>query len=91
MGCKVPSSLGNSLKVSIADKFSATNTSIASIALDSVDSASDRTTATVTIGAPDLAVASGGVQATATATIAGGAVTAITVTNPASDTQVCLQ
>ena len=79
---KYPGSLGNSLKVSIADKYAATNTSIASIALDSADTATDRTTATVTIGAPDLAIASGGVQATATATLAGGAVTAITVTNP---------
>jgi hypothetical protein len=79
---KYPGTLGNSLKVSIADKFSATNTSIASIALNATDSAGDRTTATVTIAAPDLTTALGGITATATATIAGGNVTAITVTNP---------
>ena len=79
---RFPGTLGNTLKVEMADKFSSTNTSIASIALDSTDSAGDRTTATVAISAPDLAEAAGGVQATATATIAGGNVTAIVVTHP---------
>ena len=79
---RFPGTLGNTLKVEMADKFSSTNTSIASIALDSTDSAGDRTSATVAISAPDLATASGGVQATATATIAGGNVTAIVVTHP---------
>ena len=79
---RFPGTLGNNLKVEMADKFSSTNTSIASIALDSADSAGDRTTATVAISAPDLATASGGVQATATATIAGGNITAIVVTHP---------
>ncbi len=75
---KYAGTLGNSLKVSIADIGSSTVTSIASIALDSTDSAGDRSSATVAIAAPPA----GGVQATATATIAGGNVTAITVTNP---------
>ena len=79
---RFPGTLGNTLKVEMADKFSSTNTSIASIALDSTDSAGDRTTATVAISAPDLATSAGGVQATATATIAGGNVTAIVVTHP---------
>ena len=39
-------------------------------------------TATVAISAPDLATSAGGVQATATATIDGGNVTAIVVTHP---------
>ena len=79
---RFPGTLGNTLKVEMADKFSSTNTSIASIALDSTDCAGDRTTATVAISAPDLATSAGGVQATATATIAGGNVTAIVVTHP---------
>ena len=79
---RFPGTLGNTLKVEMADKFSSTNTSIASIALGSTDSAGDRTTATVAISAPDLATSAGGVQATATATIAGGNVTAIVVTHP---------
>ena len=79
---RFPGTLGNTLKVEMADKFSSTNTSIASIALDSTDTAGDRTTATVAISAPDLATSAGGVQATATATIAGGNVTAIVVTHP---------
>ena len=79
---RFPGTLGNTLKVEMADKFSSTNTSIASIALDSTDSAGDRSSATVAISAPDLATSAGGVQATATATIDGGNVTAIVVTHP---------
>ena len=59
---RFPGTLGNTLKVEMADKFSSTNTSIASIALDSSDSAGDRTSATVAISAPDLATSAGGVQ-----------------------------
>lgn len=79
---RFPGALGNNLKVEMADMFSSTNTSIASIALSSSDTAGDRSSATVAISAPDLALSAGGIQATATATIAGGNVTAIVVTNP---------
>ena len=80
---KYAGTLGNSLKVEFADITSSSSLSVGSIALDSADTAGDRTTVTVAIAAPTApAVGSGGVQATATATIAAGNVTAITVTNP---------
>ena len=80
---KYAGTLGNSIKVEFADVGSSSILSVASIALDATDTAGDRTTATVAIAAPTApAVGAGGVQATATATIAGGNVTAITITNP---------
>ena len=80
---KYAGSIGNSIKVEMADVTSSTNLSVGSIALDSADSAGDRTTATVSISAPtQITPANGGITATATATIAGGNVTAIAVTNP---------
>ena len=80
---KYAGTLGNSIKVEFADVTSSSTLSVASIALDSSDTAGDRTTATVSIAAPTApAPANGGITATATATIAGGNVTAITITNP---------
>jgi hypothetical protein len=80
---KYAGTLGNSLKVEFADVGSSSILSLASIALDAADTAGDRTTATVSIDAPTApAVGSGGIQATATATISGGNVTAIVITNP---------
>lgn len=75
---KYAGALGNNIKVSIGDIGSATNLSVASIALNAPDTAGDRTSATVAISAPNT----DGIQATATATITNGNVTAITITNP---------
>jgi len=80
---KYAGTLGNSIKIEMADITSSTSLSVGSIALNAADTAGDRSTATVAITAPDsIAIGSGGIQATATATVDGGNVTAITVTNP---------
>ena len=78
---KYPGVLGNNLKVVMADVTSTSNTSVASIALDSADSAGDRTQegCSVSISAPNI---SPSIQATATVTVTGGNITAITVVNP---------
>ena len=71
---KYPGTLGNSLKVSMADLTSTTATSVASIAVTA--GGSGYTSApTVTVANPN----SGTTVATATATISGGAITAISV------------
>ena len=80
---KYAGTLGNSLKVEMADVTSTSKLSVGSIALDTADTAGDRTAATITISAPtSVAVGAGGIQATATATISGGNLTGIVITNP---------
>ena len=74
---KFPGTLGNSLKVSIADLVTYSNQTVASITVDTAGTGYS-TAPTVTIGAPDRA---DGVQAVATATTDGDTITGITVTN----------
>ena len=64
---RFPGTLGNTLKVEMADKFSSTNTSITRLHLTLLILLVTEQTATVAISAPDLATSVGGVQATATA------------------------
>ena len=68
--------LGNSLKVSFADSSQFDTDSVASTTITA--GGSSYTSATVTFSAAPA----GGTTATGTATIGGGAVTAITITNP---------
>lgn len=72
---------GNALVVrtDTAGQLNAVSTLTGRVATISIGTAgSGYTNATVTIGAPNI---SGGIQATATATITGGAISAITITN----------
>jgi len=73
---KYPGALGNSLKVSFADSSNFDTNSVASATV-SAGGSSYTSAPTVSFAAPGS-----GVTATGTATISGGAVTAITITNP---------
>ena len=78
---KYPGTLGNALKVEIADIASASGLSVGSGTVTA--GGSGYTSATVTFADPTgVTPAQGGITATGTATISGGAVTAITITNP---------
>ena len=77
---KYPGTLGNSLKVAVADIGSSTSTSISAITLDSTDTAGDRTAGGCSVSI--AAAPAGGVDATATVTVAGGNITGFTITNP---------
>jgi len=73
---KHPGALGNSLKVSFADSSNYDTNSVASATISA--GGSNYTSApTVAFAAPGS-----GITATGTATVSGGAVTAITITNP---------
>tara|TARA_B100000287_G_scaffold43264_1_gene39027 strand:- start:3654 stop:5567 length:1914 start_codon:yes stop_codon:yes gene_type:complete len=75
---KYPGALGNSLKVSFADSTDYDTDSVASTTITA--GGSGYSSATVTFSAPGGT----GVTATGTATLSGGAVTAITITNSGS-------
>jgi hypothetical protein len=74
---KHPGALGNSLKVSFADSSNYDTNSVASATV-SAGGSSYSSAPTVAIAAPG----GSGITATATATISGGAVTALVITNP---------
>ena len=72
---------GNNLKVEIADITSASALSVGSGTVTA--GGSGYSSATVTFADPTgVTIANGGIKATGTATVSGGAVTAITITNP---------
>ena len=73
---KYPGALGNSLKVSFADSSNFDSNSVASGTVTA--GGSGYSSATVTFSAAPA----GGITATGTATISGGAVSAIVITNP---------
>ena len=73
---KYPGALGNSLRVSFADSSNFDTNSVASVTV-SAGGSGYTSAPTVSFAAPGA-----GVTATGTATISGGAITAITITNP---------
>ena len=78
---KYPGTRGNALKVEIADIASASALSVGSGTVTA--GGSGYSSATVTFADPTgVTPAQGGITATGTATISGGAVSAITITNP---------
>ena len=78
---KYPGTRGNALKVEIADIASASGLSVGSGTVTA--GGSGYSSATVTFADPTgVSPANGGITATGTATVSGGAVTAITITNP---------
>ena len=78
---KYPGTRGNALKVEIADITSASGLGVGSGTVTA--GGSGYSSATVTFADPTaITPANGGITATGTATVSGGAVTAITITNP---------
>tara|TARA_B100000927_G_scaffold27103_1_gene20299 strand:- start:8808 stop:10745 length:1938 start_codon:yes stop_codon:yes gene_type:complete len=78
---KYPGTRGNALQVEIADIASASGLSVGSATVTA--GGSGYTSATVTFADPTgITPAQGGITATGTATISGGAVSAITITHP---------